>query len=923
MVRWSWVAGLIALAVLAGGVRPRAQAPKPDAELIQRLASATTDEARTSILAAHPELRQPESIRALTMLANEFVRVRDFVPGEKAYESLLWLGQTVKDDRAIGQAHDGLGSVTGQFGKFLVARSHLETALRILAPFNEPALVQPVYSKLGIVFRNLGDEPAALAAFDQALTIGEQLGKPDMVARVYNNLGILYLNQGNATLAHDYFTRSLALKKDDGAAGTLEIAATLNNFGALYEDIGDVDQAVSYFTRALAMQQKVTGGPGTARTLSNLGHAYNELGDPARALEMYEKAIPVAVASREGPTMASLLQNLGNLAADAGDLKKAEQYHRESLAMREGNATVASVAESLAELAGVLVLQDQFTEAEALATRAVRLAEGAGLLGQVARAQMYLGQVYEGQGRTSDALAAYETAMAAVEALRVATPGGERTRQVFLSLRLGPYNRIAALHAKAGRGWDSLVAIEQARARTLLDILEGGRQPKRAMTDAERLVDRQLSEAALAASTQLMLERGSSTPDPDRLRARETQARETRAAHAAFTSALYAAKPDLRLVRGDAPIVTRADAAAIVAPGTAVVELVVMANSVWVYLIKSDPDGPVVSVQKLARGAKEVIAIADKFSTQVARRDLAFAGSSTQLYAALLGQFDAQLSDVSHLIVVPDSALWRVPFQALQTPRGKFLIEERAVSYAPSLSAAAALRARKVSRATREPFLLALGNPTVPEPAVTLVRGAAGPLPEAAREVRALGRLYGAQRSSVFTDAAATEAAFRAGLKNASVVHIATHGVLDDISPMNSHLKLAGSKDPASVGSVGTKTETDGRLEAWELLDLELTADLAVLSACETASGKLGGGEGVIGLSWALFAAGASTAVVSQWEVDSASTTALMIGFHERLLAPASPAPPHEALRRSAMSVMKDPRYRHPFYWAGFIVVGS
>jgi len=154
----------------------------------------------------------------------------------------------------------------------------------------------------------------------------------------------------------------------------------------------------------------------------------------------------------------------------------------------------------------------------------------------------------------------------------------------------------------------------------------------------------------------------------------------------------------------------------------------------------------------------------------------------------------------------------------------------------------------------------------------------------------------------------------------------------DHISRMYSNLRLAGFKDPAaerkvpaSEGprSVGTQSESDGRLEAWELLDLELTADLAVLSACETASGKFGGGEGVIGLSWALFAAGASTAVVSQWEVDSASTTALMIGFHERLLTPASPAPPHEALRRSAMTVMKDPRYRHPFYWAGFIVVGS
>jgi len=153
-------------------------------------------------------------------------------------------------------------------------------------------------------------------------------------------------------------------------------------------------------------------------------------------------------------------------------------------------------------------------------------------------------------------------------------------------------------------------------------------------------------------------------------------------------------------------------------------------------------------------------------------------------------------------------------------------------------------------------------------------------------------------------------------VRHASVLHIATHGVLDDNNPMYSHLKLA-------AGAI-EDTNTDGRLEAWELLDLEINADIAVLSACQTASGAIGGGEGVVGLSWALFAAGASTAVVSQWEVDSASTTVLMIGLHERLLVSkdgSAPAP--DALRGSAIALMKDPRYRHPFYWAGFIVMGA
>jgi len=137
----------------------------------------------------------------------------------------------------------------------------------------------------------------------------------------------------------------------------------------------------------------------------------------------------------------------------------------------------------------------------------------------------------------------------------------------------------------------------------------------------------------------------------------------------------------------------------------------------------------------------------------------------------------------------------------------------------------------------------------------------------------------------------------------------------------------------AALASAGTAfrvtdtikdANTDGRLEAWELLDLDINADVAVLSACQTASGLIGGGEGVVGHSWALFAAGASTAVVSQWEVDSASTTSLMLDFHQRLLdRKPGVTTTSDALRQAAVHLMKDPRFRHPFYWAGFIVMGA
>jgi CHAT domain-containing protein len=118
----------------------------------------------------------------------------------------------------------------------------------------------------------------------------------------------------------------------------------------------------------------------------------------------------------------------------------------------------------------------------------------------------------------------------------------------------------------------------------------------------------------------------------------------------------------------------------------------------------------------------------------------------------------------------------------------------------------------------------------------------------------------------------------------------------------------------------------DGLLEAWEIMKLELKADLVILSACETARGRVGAGEGLIGLSWALFVAGSPTTVVSQWKVESHSTTEVMSEFHRRLKARMEKGGglgKAEALRQAALQLRRGKAYRHPFYWAAFVVVGD
>ena len=895
---------IAALLTMAG----HAQAPPPatpvDQALIQSFAGAATDELRAALLLQRPELSDQANRSALSAFANTMLQRRELTAAEGAFRSLLWLADQRKDDRGRASALSGLGSVFGQRGNLTHALSLLHQALALAEPTGDPLVLQPIYSTLGVVQRRLGDYDKATASFDRSLALAIGLKRADMEGRVYNNIGAMHLSRGHLDQALDYFKRSLEKKQDDGGRGTIDMANTLNNIGAVYEELGDVQQALPYFTRARDLMEKIGAPAGAITALGNIGHARAALGQTALARQAFQEALTRAEAAGDGNAVATILHNLGNLEREGGDLKSAEAFQRRSLAMREAGGDVAGLAESRAELARLLLMMGRLTEAEAEASRAVTVASAAGQLGHLARAQLYLGQVYERQDRLDQALSAFEGAVTTAERLRESSPSGERARQVFLDQRVGPYYSVAAIHARAGRNLQGLMAVERVRARTLLDILATGRQPKRALTDDERGREQALDAAALSLSLQLAEVQRAPTPNAAVVSSLQEALRVARQEKEAFTIALYASRPELRMLRGDAPLITVEQLGAVLVPGTAAIEFVVEPSRVWAYLALAGPSGIDVSVKQLSLGGDALRALAAEFTKQVAQRDLSFAATSTKLYAALIGAFDQQLTNVRHLIVVPDAALWQVPFQALQSPRGRFLIEERAVSYAPSLSALAALHERQRRRAAARPFMLALGDPAT---------GSAARLPEAAREVQSLGKLYGAGRSAVFVAAAATEGSLREGVSKASVLHIATHGVLDDNNPMYSHLKLAADD-----------AYPDGRLEAWELLDLDINADVAVLSACQTASGAIGGGEGVVGLSWALFAAGASSAVVSQWEVDSTSTTSLMLDFHERLLQrkPGGPTT-SDALRQAAVQLMKDPRFRHPFYWAGFIVIGA
>ena len=243
----------------------------------------------------------------------------------------------------------------------------------------------------------------------------------------------------------------------------------------------------------------------------------------------------------------------------------------------------------------------------------------------------------------------------------------------------------------------------------------------------------------------------------------------------------------------------------------------------------------------------------------------------------------------TRLVIVPHGALHYIPFSALHS--GKAYLGERfALVRAPSAEAYRLLKARRAKPRTG---LVAFADPA----------GYLGRLPGAAAEVAAIRPLF--EQAQVFADDDATESRLRSLRQPPAVLHFACHGVYNPDAPELSHLALA-----------------EGRLECHEIYGLDLSGTrLVVLSACQSGTGALSGGDEVVGLARAFLLSGARHVVATLWNVDDAATKALMIAFYDELVN--GKRDPADALRRAQARVRKNPKHAHPYYWAAFQLHGG
>jgi CHAT domain-containing protein/tetratricopeptide (TPR) repeat protein len=840
-----------------------------------------------------------------------------------------------------------------------------QQALVLIERHTIKVLLPYTLNNIGDAHFQLGDYAQALLYLHRSLAAREAKGKKDEISTALRDIGNTYLAQGEYALAIEHYQKSLAIEQALGNKSRIE--ARLRNIGNVYTSQQHFDLALDYYQKSLAVAEAAKDAEGIASGLKLIGDVYLMLSNADLALDYYKRSLAASQALRHKTLPLTILRAMGDAYRFKGEYEQALSHHQRSLALYAENTALRTQGEAFLSIGetyraqgqsqkaleafakalevsktvgypalerAALILSAKASYAQGDYQQVLRLAERAYELAIKSRDSVHIvearanaARAYRALGEPEKARRYYDEALALIEETRAQLNIGAQNRQRFFEQWVSPYYELTDLLVEQGRAVEAFAYAERAKGRVLLDLLKSGRANiTKSLTAAEQARERHLTNELTALNAQLLRAQQRQESDEQRLAdltARQAQARRN---YEDFTNQLYAAHPELRLKRGEARTLNLEQAGTLLRNAqTALLEYVVMDDRAYLFVLTKAAAQSQTSVDlqayplpiKRAELAKQI----ESFRRAIEARDLEFTAPARHLYDLLLAPARAQLQGKTTLVIVPDDALWGLSFQALQPARNRYLLEDAALSYAPSLSVLYEIeKLRGHNSPARERRLLAFGNPAFDEQTIARAVLRSGVrlarLPEAEQEVQALAQLYGAERSRVYTGAAAREAHVKTEAGQYSILHFATHGVFNDASPLYSHLILAQSS-----------ADEDGLLEAWEIMKLDLNADLVVLSACETGRGRVGAGEGLIGLSWALFVAGSPTTVVSQWKVASGATRELMTNFHRHLrtgmAASSAPNAKAVALRAAALQMLRSGKQRHPFYWASFILVGA
>lgn len=757
------------------------------------------------------------------------------------------------------------------------------------------------------LLREMSRHREALERLEQWRAVLRARGSRRSEAKTVLRIAQIYRDLNQPVVALSVIDELLALAADQAPV----VSEARRVKADIRRDLGQHHEALSEYTLLLEEAQKAGDRVAELVVLRPLTQVYRDQKRLAEARRTIERGVTLARAIRDRGAEARFLQQRAGVASQEANPDAAFRDYQEALACAREWGDRFCIADLLEELAGCQRDRKQIEAAlqgyeEAIqARRELYDRDGeARVLFEMARFERDSQRYTEALRHMRQSLLLSEQSRASLGAYDAAKIRLVQTRMrehlAYVSLLLDYPLPVAAFK------WS-----QKAKARALLDSLEDRpRALRQELTGAEIAEERRL-QRELAAANRALVAAATERDGARRLRLKRAVA-EAEARLARYVDTLYARYPRLADRRASRTI-TLDDVRTFLPPDTLLLEYVALdtpthpdiQDRIVCFRIETGTGEPTLISGAQMPTCTEIRSLSRRFRKECAGGDLNFRETARELFQKLIGPFQAELAEKKRLVICPDGPLWGLPFQALlrrSEPEGKerFLFEDFEIVYAYSASTArAALTSKPYTSAEDAPPVTVFAGPAS-EP--TFPR-----LPGALQEARAIKSLF--PQARIVTGTVATEAEVRRS--SAGNLHFATHGWFNDLSPLESGLVLAAERPPSP---------DDGLLTAREILGLDLRSDLVVLSGCSTAAGKQHQGEGLVGLGWALSAAGARAQMLTLWDVPDESTEQFMREFYRRLSTGTSRS---AALREATRALAGSERYAHPRYWAPFVLFGD
>ncbi|HUE81634.1 MAG TPA: CHAT domain-containing tetratricopeptide repeat protein [Pyrinomonadaceae bacterium] len=863
----------------------------------------------------------------LSIIGLTYALSSDFQEALNYYDRALTLFRALKDTVRESSMLTNIGGAYDVLGDLRKAEKYYDQALLLVRGTKSPVLEAIILSNLGKIHGDLADWQKAIEYYDLALPLLRAAGEQRREGITLNNIGVAYSALGQPEKALQYFQQAVLLRRAGGdKAGE---AQTLNNIGRVHAELGQTQKALDHSNQALALQRTAGDRLGEASTLNQIGIAHSMLGDQQKAIEFQQQSLQLrrAVGDRRGE--GTTLNALGNAYGLLGQTEAALQYFDQALAIFRN-------------------VGDGQNEAQTL--------QG------MARAERDRGNLVAARAQT-------QAALALIEQVRTRVGSGQ-LRASYLASEQDAFHFyievLMQLHRKnssAGHDAEALQVSERARARSLIDLLTEARVDIRQGVDP-KLVERERDLAQLLnAKSQRQLQLAAQKSSQDQLAQLNKEISALEDEYQQVKTAIRKNSPQYAALTQPEPLQVK-EIQDQLDQDTLLLEYSLGTERSYVWAVTQNtlktyelPGRD--QIQKTAREVYELLTTRSLFKVgetatqrreRIAQADSKLLDVASELSQMLIGPVASELGN-KRLVVVADGALQYVPFALLPIPRNTEaeqayvpLVVKHEIISLPSASTIAVQRRGLAGRKLAPRGVAVIADPVFSatddrlKASVRSVAQKREPTEGDANTrflehladnsgVLAIRRLRFTRQeaSQILAVASGTSNLkaidFRASrdtvtskeLSKYRYVHFATHGYLDSERPDLSAVVLSLVDERGKA--------QDGFLRAHEIYNLDLPAELVVLSACETGLGKEIKGEGLVGLTRGFMYAGARRVVVSLWNVNDKATAELMQRFYRRMLKDGQT--PAASLRAAQIEMWQQKQWQSPYFWAPFVLQGE